>query len=417
MAAYPENPPSSFQSPGPHTISGDHNSKVASPFADQQQREHSLASQATSSSGRLTPSQSLAHFPIAGSSSMLDPFSTNDLNTVYQTSSGDDLFQHNQQFAHTTSDVHQTFTFPQTLNSNQFPTFDPSSESIDTSFLSDQSLVDPTSTNTLNPNTLSLDTNSAMDTLQHNRMTPPHMLRPGIRGSQSSSPHQSLYPGQPRSRNTSESLDPSSAAFPMVYGSQEWAAGPAFNMHRRAASDCSEISSHSAQASPYLGNLENFDTASQAHISPLLPSQSDAALFGDSMNQFSLNDHNQIMSHISPAASPHLSPNLGAQQQLPHFTSANNFGLTIDFNSMQQNMNQPIGADGMDQFSSLNTQTMSAFTQYGTSYPEGQADTMSPPEINIDFVPTQTNPFEQAQKLNPLDTLLPPEGRKILLSQ
>ena len=165
----------------------------------------------------------------------------------------------------------------------------------------------------------------------------------------------------------------------------------AFRGHRRTPSETySDVSS--AHASPYLGNLDSFDP----DPSPLLNPQQDGPLFQEVMSfgQFNLNDN----SHISPGPSPHISPRLNPQQQaLPQFQPGN-FGLNNQFGDQGMNIYQ-----GHEPFPSIN--------QSGPEF--GQADTMSPPEINIDFAPpSRQASFEPPKPANSADALSPPERCK-----
>ncbi|KAF2269246.1 hypothetical protein CC78DRAFT_540282 [Lojkania enalia] len=264
---------------------------------------------------------------------------------------------------------------------------------IDPSFLSstlDPQLLDSQPHNqSVNPSELM----NQMATTQAHSPTPPHLLQPGM-NRQTPSPHaspsmaQGAFPSPSHSRHAS--LDPSAA-----YGQQqggEWA-GMAFRGHRRAPSDTySDVSS--AQASPYLGNHDSFD---HDNPSPLLNAQQDPSLFQEVMQfgQFDLNDN----AHVSPAHSPHISPQLmpQQQQQLPQF-SPNNFGLNNQFAEQGMGIYQ---GQGQEPFPSINQ---------GHGPDSGAADTMSPPEINIDFAPpSRQASFEPAKTGNQADALSPPD--------
>ncbi|KAF4551891.1 Zinc finger C2H2 type domain-containing protein 2 [Elsinoe fawcettii] len=268
-------------------------------------------------------------------------------------------------------------------------------------------------TNTLDPNTLSLDN---MATMQGHSPTPPHLLNTNTAVSSHSpsprhspSPHNAQQAQFGRPRNTSESLDPSSAAFPQGYMGGDWAQGAAFTNHRRKPSDAlSEYSSHSNQASPYMATMDSFDQS--AHVSPMLNAQgNDAPLFNElgMMNQFSLNEPGlNPNDHISPIHSSHNSPRIPAQQQpLPHFTSTDNFGLSPDM-SMQFNQNE----NNFNHFPN-----MAAFPTFQSDVvsPEGQADAMSPPEINIDFAPPSRQPsFGPRARAGSSNELAPPDAMR-----
>lgn len=278
-------------------------------------------------------------------------------------------------------------------NSSSFPDFDYNPDQLlEPSLLFDPQLLaaQPLQQQTLDP----------MATMQHQTPTPPHLLH---HSSHSPSPHHSpnfhavSLHQTTRSRNASESLDPSSAAFPQAYGS-DWTAGAAFRSHRRAPSDTlSEISSYSPHPSPYLDNADSFDVLDDPSGMPL-GSQQDPTLFPDAlgMTSFSLNDRQAQQHYISPAHSPHISPRLNPQQLLPQFTPDNNFGLS------------PAFTNGYDAFPQLNPEPFPSLT----SHPEGQADQMSPPEINIDFAPPSRQPSFEPPKPFPDDALSPPERSK-----
>lgn len=262
---------------------------------------------------------------------------------------------------------------------------------INPSFLNDNlnpnnTLLDPA---LFDPNTLM----NQMATSQAHSPTPPHLLQPGMHRPASVSPHHSPnlsqggFPSPHHSRHAS--LDPSSAAYPVTQQNSEWG-NMMFPGHHRAPSDTFSDVSSSAHPSPYMGNLENFDDNNNP--SPLLHAQQDPALFQESImnfNQFNLNENR------SPGHSPHMSPRLDPQQQpLPQFTPADNYGL-----------NQGIYSQGSENFPTLNNDIQ----DYG-----GNADQMSPPEINIEFAPqSRTNSFEPPKETRPPgDALSPPDRCK-----
>jgi hypothetical protein len=257
----------------------------------------------------------------------------------------------------------------------------------------DPQLLDSQPQNTsVNPS----DLMNQMATTQAQSPTPPHLLQASM-NHQSPSPHaspnmnQGAFSSPGHSRHTS--LDPSAA-----YGQQgsEWNNMSAFRGHRRAPSETAYSDVSSQQASPYLGNNDSFD---HDNPSPLLNAQQDPSLFSEVMQfgQFNLND-----SHISPGHSPHISPRLLPQQQaLPQFQPGN-FGL-------EQGMNNQYGQQGMHMY-----QGQEPFPTINQTGPEfGQADTMSPPEINIDFAPpSRQASFEPAKPGNSGDALSPPDRCK-----
>lgn len=294
-----------------------------------------------------------------------------------------------------------------TSTNTSFPNLEYSNQSLD------PSLLDFSSTHSqqlsLDPTNLSYDN---MTSMQGHAPTPPHLLRPQLSQSQSPSPRQTPSPQQQqmyvqpqRPRNTSESLDPSSAAFPHGYNPNDWAAGAAFRQHRRQPSDTfSEISSHSAQASPYMGNLDGFDANATQHISPMANPQQDYPLFNDNLgfSQFNLNDQGMQANHISPGHSPMISPSVSTPQQpLPDF-NPHDFGMSQDLTAQFRS------ADGVDMFPALGNENLNQGPSIGIS---GEADTMSPPEINIDFAPPSRQPsFRNGQQHGLGDALSPPEA-------
>jgi transcription factor CRZ1 len=269
-------------------------------------------------------------------------------------------------------------------------------------YINPSNLLDP---QILDTSEASVDPSNLMNPMaaaQHTP-TPPHMLQPGVRGS--ASPHhspsmsQSSFHSGAHSRHTS--LDPSSAAFP----TGEWAnmGNPAFQGHRRAPSDAySDVSSN--HPSPYLGHTDQYESDQP---SPLLSAQNDPALFQDVMTfqQFTISG-DQNAQGTTPGHSPHISPRLPPQQQeLPPFTAADNFGL-------QQAMNNQYG--GM----SFPEQPTHSGHGHSASVDFGQADQMSPPEINIDFAPPSRQPSFGPNRRNggaSENALSPPGRSKFLL--
>ncbi|KAJ9631888.1 DNA-binding transcription factor [Taxawa tesnikishii (nom. ined.)] len=290
----------------------------------------------------------------------------------------------------TTSGAESTTTFPGfDSNFNQAQSLDP------TQLLFDSSFDAQSQQQTLNPSDISLD---SMASMHHNSPTPPHLLQAGLRHpSPGHSPHaspsfqQGSFSQAPRPRNMSESLDPLSAAMPPHgYNGNDWAGGAAFRSHRRAPSDTySEYSSHSNHASPYMGTLDQVTD----HSSPMLqPVQQHDPVFNNALglDQFSLSDQ-----QISPG-----------HTAAPQFTPANNFGLPPGMNGQFASQHQN---NGYEMFPDLNQEP---FPSLG-SPPEGQADQMSPPDINIIFAPPSRVPsFEPDKPIKFEDTLSPPERSK-----
>ncbi|KAK4549720.1 hypothetical protein LTR36_005021 [Oleoguttula mirabilis] len=307
---------------------------------------------------------------------------------------------------------------PSNTESSAFPSFDFDQTSFDQSVSLDPGLLDNYVPNALNLDLLSqqhsiLNTGASLDpmaTMQSHSPTPPHLFpEMARRHSGSPSPHvspnfpQANFQSLNRPRNTSESLDPSSAMFPQAQAN-EWSGMGAYRGHRRTPSDNhSDISSHSNQNSPYMGNLDSFDPI--AHSSPMLNPSQDPTFNGDlGLQGFSLNE-NQVahqQNYISPGHSPHHSPRLVPQQALPTFTADNNYGLNAGMNGhfTQQN-------GGLEMFP---VSSQEPFPPLNHSSPGelGAADQMSPPEINIDYAPPTRTPMENMRPINGEDTLSPP---------
>ncbi len=255
----------------------------------------------------------------------------------------------------------------------------------------------------INPN----DLMAQMATSQPHAPTPPHLLPNAMHNQRSPSPHASPHQNQgafsppTHSRHPSlgqSTLDPSAA-----YGQgTEWANMANFRGHRRTPSESAFSDISSAHASPFLVTHDSFE---ETQPSPHLNAQADPQLFQgpiSQFDQFNLNDG----AHISPGHSPAISPRLIPQQQaLPAFMPGS-FGL-------ESNMNNHFGQQqGMGVYQNQGTE---AFPPLNNEF--GQADTMSPPEINIDFAPPSRQasfeppkPGSTADALT--DTLSPPDRCK-----
>ncbi|KAF1849869.1 uncharacterized protein K460DRAFT_270262 [Cucurbitaria berberidis CBS 394.84] len=291
--------------------------------------------------------------------------------------------------SHTTSPDFNHFFTANDINQNQ---------AINPSFLGntlDPQLLDAQPQQ--NPSISPSDLISQMATTQQGAPTPPHLL-PTMNHRQTPSPQASpnMNQGQFTSPGHSRhaSLDPNAA-----YGQgTEWGNMANFRGHRRAPSETySDVSS--AHASPYLVQQDSFETDQP---SPLLNAQNDPQLFHDPVmqfGQFNLNDSN---AHISPGHSPHISPRLNPQQQqsLPQFQPGS-FGL-------EQGMNNQYAQQGMGTYQNQGPEPFPSLNQ---GIPEfGQADAMSPPEINIDFAPpSRQASFEPPKPEHQADALSPPD--------
>ena len=252
-----------------------------------------------------------------------------------------------------------------------------------------------------------------MATMQPQSPTPPHLLpemarrHSGSPSPQASPNFQQAYFGSiTRPRNTSESLDPSSAMFPQ--GQNEWSNMGVYRGHQRTPSDqFSDYSSHSNQASPYLATL---DYDANAQSSPLLNATQDP-VFNDGLGlqHFNLNENQQPQQpgYHTPGHSPHISPRLMPQQPLPQFRSEDSFGMQPNLNGQyvqQQNDLEMFPGAGQEPFPSLNNQSPNDIAL---------ADQMSPPEINIDYAPP-ARPMENMRQNNDDEALSPPLRSKLL---
>lgn len=307
-------------------------------------------------------------------------------------------------------------------NVNSFPGFDFNQTTFDHNSSLDPTLLAPNSIDLFQPQPSQLDTSidpMATTTMQSHNPTPPHLF-PEVthRQSLSPSPHASPNPQQAgfqnmnnmsRPRGTSESLDPSSAAYPQGNGS-EWLGMGGYRHQRSPSDQLSDISS--AHNSPYMQTLDSFD-----HSSPMLNPSADPSLSdGLGLGHFSLNDgHHATQNFYSPGHSPHISPRLMPQQsELPAFTADNNFGMVP---AMSGQFNQP--NDGPEMFPSYGQDSFPAYNNQPTSPSDlGAADQMSPPEISIDYAPpakqNNVNP-RPPRSLGDGETLSPPMRRKAVM--
>jgi hypothetical protein len=251
--------------------------------------------------------------------------------------------------------------------------------------------------------------------------TPPHLLAPNNMHRHSSSPHgspamphaQFHSPSPSHSRHTS--LDPSSAAFPQRQQMGEWGGSVQFQGHRRTLSDAhSDISS--AHQSPYMQAADDFNHP-PSH-SPHLHGQ-DPVMFQDVMGIGGVSLSEASHSYISPAHSPHISPSI-----LPNHHSGASFPTMDNFNligPMGNSINHfdPSGMQGVP----LQNPTIDYSNMNNTSLNQenpGHNDTMSPPEISIQFAPpSRQASFEPQNQKTAADAsaLGLPEKRKSFRNQ
>lgn len=178
------------------------------------------------------------------------------------------------------------------------------------------------------------------------------------------------------SRHTS--LDPVSAAY--ITSQQDWQgllSQPAFQTHRRAPSEHSDVSSVSH--SPFMPNNDSFDA--EANPSPMLSAQNDPSLFDNvlGIESFSLSEQHQ---GLSPAHSPYLSPQPGPQgtNDIPN-------------EGIYSHSPAPSPFPGLD-----NTQSSEM----------GQASQMAPPSINVELAPPSRVPSFGPENEGDMDALSPP---------
>ncbi|PYI14182.1 C2H2 type zinc finger domain protein [Aspergillus japonicus CBS 114.51] len=200
------------------------------------------------------------------------------------------------------------------------------------------------------------------------------------------------------SRHTS--LDPATAAYMSGNSHQDWQAvmgNSAFQGHRRAPSEVSEVSS--AAPSPYMSQHESFDGFDN-NPSPLLAPQNDPGLYENALGieSFTLSEHQQPHSQpaLSPAHSPYISPQLMPQQgadMIPNVPYISAPALNSQYPTPPTDMY---------------TDSLSA--QGNTSLGDmGQASQMAPPSINVEFAPPFQNSNQpQSKPAADLDSLSPP---------
>lgn len=297
-----------------------------------------------------------------------------------------------------TSDLLDPNSFSQSFNAVDTNTLN-FNDDFDASALLDPSMLDNEQAGSQN-----YLSSSNMATLQQQHASqPPHLFTGDARSSgPQSTPgmQQDVFGQSLHSRN--QSLDPSSAAA-MGRHNGDWS-GIQFTNHRHTPSDQYSDVSSSAVPSPYLAS-DSFDHSNPSH-SPMLNPQ-DAALFTGALNleQFTLNDSNQQLSHISPGPSPHISPNISPQHQhqIPLFSSSDN----LDFGDVNGQYGVGPGPD-IDQ--SVDTFPMMAVQQNQGQDHGNYGGTMSPPEINIEpaaeMQPGEMEPSHQSDQS--ADALSPP---------
>lgn len=200
------------------------------------------------------------------------------------------------------------------------------------------------------------------------------------------------------SRHTS--LDPSTVNYLSAQPNADWGSvmnNVAFQGHRRAPSEVSEVSS--ANHSPYLSQ-HDYDGI-ENNTSPSLAPQNDPALYDNQLGieQFTLSEQQGF----SPSPSPYISPRLMPQQggeMIP------NNGAYLNANATSQFPPAPTDMYGMSGDALLNQGLDNGMTDIG------QASSMAPPSINVEFAPPSRNPsFGPSKPATDLDSLSPPAMR------
>lgn len=216
------------------------------------------------------------------------------------------------------------------------------------------------------------------------------------------SPHGSAsgtYYTPQHSRNTS--LDPSSAAYLTAQSNPDWQSvmnnSAAFQGHRRAPSEVSEVSS--ANHSPYLSQHE-YDGI-ENNTSPSLAAQNDPTLYENAqgIESFTLSEQQQQQPGFSPLHSPYISPQLMPQQ-----------GNEIVPNAqyLPANMTTQFPSAPADMYGIPTDEMMNAAMNSGAA-DIGQASQMAPPSINVEFAPPSRNSsFGPNKPAEDFDSLSPP---------
>lgn len=206
------------------------------------------------------------------------------------------------------------------------------------------------------------------------------------------------------SRHTS--LDPATAAYMNAQSNTDWPSmmtNSAFQGHRRAPSEVSEVSS--ANHSPYLSQHE-YDGI-ENNTSPSLAPQNDPALYDNALGieSFTLSEQHQQQQGFSPLHSPYISPRLMPQQGGEMVPNAPYLSPNVN----SQFPNAPTDMYGMPGDDMMNTTMQGGVTDIG------QASQMAPPSINVEFAPPSRNPsFGPSKPAADLDSLSPPAMSELL---
>lgn len=207
------------------------------------------------------------------------------------------------------------------------------------------------------------------------------------------------------SRHTS--LDPSTAAYLSAQPNSDWQSvmsAPAFQNHRRAPSEVSEVSS--ANHSPYLSQHEYDGIDNNA--SPSLTPQNDPTLYDNALGieSFTISEQQQQQQAFSPLHSPYISPRLMPQQ---------NVDMDPNSSYLSGNVNSQFPAAPTEMYG-MSTEDMMAMN--GGAADIGQASQMAPPSINVEFAPPSRVPsFGPGKPAGAdFDSLSPPAMSRLLIN-
>ncbi|KAI9934155.1 hypothetical protein ASPWEDRAFT_50154 [Aspergillus wentii DTO 134E9] len=217
---------------------------------------------------------------------------------------------------------------------------------------------------------------------------------------------QGAYYTPQHSRHTS--LDPSTANYLSGHDWQSMMSSSAFQGHRRAPSEVSEVSS--VCHSPYMSQHESFDGPDNSP-SPLLAPQNDPGLYDNALGieSFTLSEHHQPhpqhqhqqQQALSPAHSPYISPRLMPQQgpdMIPNVPFISAPAPSTPYPTPPTDM-YGNGAESM---------------QPSQFQPDiGQASQMAPPSINVEFAPPARNPGFPQKPAADFDSLSPPSRSRM----
>lgn len=244
---------------------------------------------------------------------------------------------------------------------------------------------------------------SSPHTSPSSQLSPQDQMQPPQHPSSPMSPPSSAGAYYTPQHSRHASLDPSAASYLASQPRPDWQAimgSMSFQGHRRAPSEVSDVSS--AAHSPYMSQHESFDGV-ENNPSPLLAPQ-DPSLYDSSLGieSFTISDQQQQQG-LSPGQSPYISPQLMPQQ-----------GTDLAPNGPYMSapaVNPQYPTPPTDMYG--NEADMVGMTPGGTAGDLGQASSMAPPSINVEFAPpSKDTSFGGSKPTAGLDSLSPPSIRK-----